>query len=130
GEDPEDERDDPDGARRHDAHQRRRVRPFDADAHGAAAGLRLSFRRAFQTERMSRSAPTKSTIRPWMMYVRLVAACGSITPDWSPWVVPKSSAPKRSAPSRMPGAVFLPRSATAIPRKPICEAGLSDPPKR
>ena len=69
-------------------------------------------------ERMSTSAPTKSTISPWMMYVRFPARPGSITLDCRPWVVPKSSAPKSSAPRTTPTAVLRPSSATAMPRKP------------
>ena len=55
----------------------------------------------------SRSAPTNSTTRPWMISVRLPASCGSKTLG-SSWrlEVPTVSAPKRSAAKKTPtGAV-------------------------
>ena len=75
----------------------RRAHRSDVGAHGEAAsgsGARSaaaaapSFRREFQTARMSTSAPTNSTTSPWMICVRLPARLGSIVPDWRPCVVP------------------------------------------
>ena len=45
--------------------------------------------------------------------------------SWRPWDVPKSRAPNSSAAKKTPTAVFRPSSATAIPRKPTCETGMS-----
>ena len=77
---------------------------------------------------MSTSAPTKSTISPWIIDVRLPASSGWITFDVSPCVVPKSSAPKSSAARPVPTAVLRPSSATAMPRKPIDDTGMSETP--
>ena len=55
---------------------------------------------------------------------------GSISLDCRPWFVPKSSAPKRSALRPTPTAVLRPSSATAMPRKPTAETGMSETPKR
>src|SRR5581483_1634801 len=94
--------------------------------HATTCARRRNRRREFQTYKISTSAPTKRTINPWMMYVRLLASCGSIEPDWRPCVVPKRSAPKRKAARPTPTAVLRPRSATAIPRKPTWETGMSE----
>ena len=67
-----------------------------------------------------------------MIRVRLPASSGLITS----WIagfrveVPCISAPKRSAASGTPIAEFRPRSATAIPMKPICETWMSRTPSR
>ena len=87
----------PDGGR---VAEPRAVEAADVRAHAAASGARgapsavrrRSFRRAFQTARIRTSAPTKSTTSPWIISVRWPARLGSITPDWRPCVVPKSSA--------------------------------------
>src|SRR6185312_9466455 len=103
------------------------VGAHDEAASGSGAAcvallLRCSFRREFQTARMSTSAPTKSTTRPWIISVRWPARLGSIVPDWRPCVVPYSRAPNRNAARPTPTAVFRPSRATAIPRKPIDDA--------
>ena len=60
------------------------------------------------------------------MYVRFPASSGWMTlPEFRPWVVPNSSPPKRRAPSSVPNAVFRPRRATAMPRKPTLLNGTS-----
>ena len=69
------------------------------------------------------SAPTKRTIRPWMMIARLDARSGGKY-DGSRFrdAVPVSSAAKSSAARPTPTAVLRPSSATAMPMKPTVEA--------
>ena len=73
-----------------------------------------------------RSAPTKSTIRPWIRRVRFEASSGWKTAGSRLRVdVPFRSAPKSSAERPTPTAVLRPSSATAIPVKPIVDAWMS-----
>src|SRR5262249_29616521 len=86
-----------------------------------APNIRLigTFLRARQTESTSRSAPTNSTTRPWIIRLRLPASRGSKTLGSSERLaVPVDSAPKRRAAKRTPTALFRPSRATAIPMNP------------
>ena len=99
-----------------------RARGFGAYAHGSILPRpgALSRFRAAQTERMSSSAPTKSTTSPWMSCVRLPASSGGKKSGSRLRVdVPVLSAAKSSAAKKMPTAVLRPSSATAMPRKAI-----------
>ena len=68
------------------------------------------------------SAPTKSTMSPWMITVRGVASSGGkISGSRLRVDVPVCRAAKSSAERPMPTAVLRPRRATAMPMKPIVE---------
>ena len=61
-----------------------------------------------------------------MIVVRFEASSGSkIVGSRLRWDVPLSSAPNSSAANNVPTAVLRPSSATAIPKKPICEMSMS-----
>ena len=111
----------------------RRVTGRDATARRSRCRLRLRRRwrrlalelpaRVPERTRIRRSAPTKSTTSPWIIRVRLLASSGlKIAGVEVARRRPRRAAPRRGEPrSPMPIAVFRPRSATAIPRKPIVD---------
>ena len=84
-----------------------------------AAACRL---RRPSTERISTSAPTKSTTSPWIITVRFDASSGlKISGSRFRVDVPVTSDANSIAAKPIPIALLRPSSATAIPTKAICD---------
>src|SRR3954451_1291106 len=88
--------------------------------HHAGAFLERPRRSQPSITRMSTSAPTKSTTRPWMITAMLPPTPGAkMVGSRFRDAIPVWSAAKRSADNPTPTAVFRPSSATAMPMKPM-----------